>query len=325
MEEVDMALIKCPECGKEVSTLATTCPHCGCPVEDSVGKERLKIIKNIDNHMVQCKNCGTWNFVGVQECKECHKIITGQDYIQTNQKAAGISTEPSKNVTPFYGKTWFVILMLCCWCFPIGLFLMWKYKKFNKPTRIIITTIYALMLISIAASNDSSDTAESNAYTSSTEIIESESDLTTDSEITEEVTVAEETVVEKTSEPVLSEEEFKAACQEIAYKTLLRTPDEYVGTKIVIVAKIKQVMQGGWFDDGQYYRIQTDNDGYEYYMDDEYFMYDCRVNDSLKILNEDVIKIYAEFAGLEEVKRALTGVKEEVPAIKAYYIDLISE
>ena len=27
-----MALIKCPECGKDVSTSAETCPHCGYPI-----------------------------------------------------------------------------------------------------------------------------------------------------------------------------------------------------------------------------------------------------------------------------------------------------
>ena len=27
-----MALIKCPECGKEISDKAAACPHCGCPV-----------------------------------------------------------------------------------------------------------------------------------------------------------------------------------------------------------------------------------------------------------------------------------------------------
>ena len=26
-----MALIKCPECGKEISDKAEFCPHCGCP------------------------------------------------------------------------------------------------------------------------------------------------------------------------------------------------------------------------------------------------------------------------------------------------------
>ena len=28
-----MALIKCPECGKEISDKAAACPNCGCPVE----------------------------------------------------------------------------------------------------------------------------------------------------------------------------------------------------------------------------------------------------------------------------------------------------
>ena len=32
-----MSLIKCPECGKEISDKATSCPNCGCPV--SVPKE----------------------------------------------------------------------------------------------------------------------------------------------------------------------------------------------------------------------------------------------------------------------------------------------
>lgn len=27
-----MALVPCPECGKNVSTLASSCPHCGCPL-----------------------------------------------------------------------------------------------------------------------------------------------------------------------------------------------------------------------------------------------------------------------------------------------------
>lgn len=30
-----MALIKCPECGKEVSTVADTCPHCGYPIKNN--------------------------------------------------------------------------------------------------------------------------------------------------------------------------------------------------------------------------------------------------------------------------------------------------
>ena len=31
-----MALIKCPECGKEISDKAQSCPNCGCPIEDAL-------------------------------------------------------------------------------------------------------------------------------------------------------------------------------------------------------------------------------------------------------------------------------------------------
>lgn len=44
-----MALIKCPECGKEVSDKATACPNCGCPMSEMVtsGTVRIKISNNI--------------------------------------------------------------------------------------------------------------------------------------------------------------------------------------------------------------------------------------------------------------------------------------
>jgi predicted amidophosphoribosyltransferase len=42
-----MALIKCPECGKEISDLAKACPSCGCPVNsDSVDEtESVRIVQ----------------------------------------------------------------------------------------------------------------------------------------------------------------------------------------------------------------------------------------------------------------------------------------
>lgn len=41
-----MAPIKCPECGREISDKAASCPNCGCPVEKS-GQEK-KIIVTFD-------------------------------------------------------------------------------------------------------------------------------------------------------------------------------------------------------------------------------------------------------------------------------------
>lgn len=37
-----MPLIKCPECGKEVSNKAHTCPHCGFPIEEMAVEEVAK-------------------------------------------------------------------------------------------------------------------------------------------------------------------------------------------------------------------------------------------------------------------------------------------
>lgn len=44
-----MALIKCGECGKEVSSKAVACPYCGCPIEETVkeGVIRIKMPNNI--------------------------------------------------------------------------------------------------------------------------------------------------------------------------------------------------------------------------------------------------------------------------------------
>ena len=50
-----MALIKCNECGKEISDKATICIHCGCPVELKIKcSECGKEIKSNDKI---CKNC----------------------------------------------------------------------------------------------------------------------------------------------------------------------------------------------------------------------------------------------------------------------------
>lgn len=38
-----MAIINCPECGKEVSSKAISCPNCGCPIENVLPCGLVKI------------------------------------------------------------------------------------------------------------------------------------------------------------------------------------------------------------------------------------------------------------------------------------------
>lgn len=60
-----MAMIRCPECGQRVSSMALTCPHCG------VG---------IKGHLRECPHCGEWMLDDQSKCPECDSPVeTGGD------------------------------------------------------------------------------------------------------------------------------------------------------------------------------------------------------------------------------------------------------
>ena len=51
-----MALIKCPECGKEISDKASRCPKCGYPIE-IIKKESYINIKEFENIVLNDVEC----------------------------------------------------------------------------------------------------------------------------------------------------------------------------------------------------------------------------------------------------------------------------
>lgn len=192
----------------------------------------------------------------------------------------------------------------------------------------IIIAVVVIGIIGAAAGGEDEEKVQTDTAGEVQMVTESKPAETEKVEESMAETLAEETreTERETQEetlPVETEDEFKASCQEVDYKELLRHPEQYVGQRVFVVAKIQQIVQGGWLDDKEYYRIQTDKDGYELYLDDEYFMYDMRVSDDTKLLQDDVVRVYAEFSGTEEITRALTGTKEEIPALEAYYIDIL--
>lgn len=42
----------------------------------------------------------------------------------------------------FYQRTWFIVLMMFFCCMPLGLFLMWYYKKYSKPVMAMFTVVF---------------------------------------------------------------------------------------------------------------------------------------------------------------------------------------
>ena len=84
-----MAMSKCRECGKAVSTLAKTCPHCGVPKPVKKIAKKLKKKKksrvNIQNNIAYCSNCGT-ELPSGPPCDNPNCRLSKKPKVKTNKK-----------------------------------------------------------------------------------------------------------------------------------------------------------------------------------------------------------------------------------------------
>jgi RNA polymerase subunit RPABC4/transcription elongation factor Spt4 len=53
-----MAIIKCPECGHQISDKAPVCPNCGVEIAGKI---------------IRCPNCGEVYFSNEEMCPNCHR------------------------------------------------------------------------------------------------------------------------------------------------------------------------------------------------------------------------------------------------------------
>ena len=183
--------------------------------------------------------------------------------------------------------------------------------------------IAIIVLIIFAAIGSSGSDSDSSSKASSSSAVSKAASTSSSSSISASTAVSSETASSAAAEPELSEADYKAACEVVAYKDLCRYPDKYAGTKIVIQVKVQQIMDASWLSNDKAWRVQTDNDGYGLYLDDEYYAIDKRSADSVKILTDDIVVIYGEFTGTTEVTRALTNTTDEIPSIDVKYADLV--
>jgi cell division septum initiation protein DivIVA len=131
------------------------------------------------------------------------------------------------------------------------------------------------------------------------------------------------------SMPEIDVSTYKAQCKvigtDVEYKDLLRHPEKYIGSYVTMTVQVKQSTETSFWSDEVAYRCNSDESGYDFYMDDEYYVADNRAENSEKILKDDIIKVYGEFTGVETVTRALTGTKEDIPQISMKFSELIEE
>lgn len=95
-----MALIKCPECGKDVSDKAEVCIHCGYPLKAETNQK-----ESDERPYTKCPKCGAKNEEGVKTCKVCHHVYTDSEYIIiTPEKRNNTLAEiQNNNVHEFHG------------------------------------------------------------------------------------------------------------------------------------------------------------------------------------------------------------------------------
>ena len=84
-----MALIICPECGKEFSDKASACPNCGCPTSEKTSNKKnflLQIIeKNQEEKRLEKERIKQMDREGIPYCPKCHSSS-----LSANKKGFGI-------------------------------------------------------------------------------------------------------------------------------------------------------------------------------------------------------------------------------------------
>lgn len=111
------------------------------------------------------------------------------------------------------------------------------------------------------------------------------------------------------SEQADKEKEFKQQCQSVDYREYFRNDHKYIGEKIKVEILVDQVIEG-------------DCRGYDL-SDNEYYICDLRTGeDKFRIMEGDWITVYGEFAGVQQITRALGDYTSDIFCVDGKYIDL---
>lgn len=270
-------MITCPECGKEISDRAVSCPHCGYPIQIFVNKEE-KIENKIENNPEECNN------------------ITFPTYGTTfeNRKIKNSYTENIDNIriiiTVFrwifsvifllfafiifmgFGIKGFVSFILLTGC---AFFISPLTNKLKIDIPIVLNIIFAISLFFISIIAIPS-TATENAENNNTEVVKNEmtNNENENKESDEEIVELEETSVYNDNDieendfddVVLSDNtENNNVYETVFFYTLMDNIEYYNGKNIRTVVQVSDCYQS---DKESYIKSQysdsnlSENSGY---------------------------------------------------------------
>ncbi|MDO4332621.1 MAG: zinc-ribbon domain-containing protein [Eubacteriales bacterium] len=95
-----MALINCPECGREISDKAVSCPHCGYPIEKLLSKNEFTSSEEVDTRAFQDNDVSQSE---PNRCKICGKALIDNTHVycdacRVNIKKTAYATRASSKM-----------------------------------------------------------------------------------------------------------------------------------------------------------------------------------------------------------------------------------
>lgn len=276
---------------------------------------------------MNCKKCGKEMRIGTEEVGIDERqlpIIHRFAYCDNCMEKIDLDIQPTNNKPPKPQKKKDGILSVLAVIFSIFTCTFWigfvlaiidlctdknkERKHSGSIFAIILACIWLLILLLGGGDTETEQTTEVATTQATTQTV-------TEQQSTE-VATTEEIITE-------TEEEYKASCEEYAYKDVLRNPEQYVGKRVKIPVMITSVHEESILNSTKYYFAYSEGE-YGWYSGDYYAIFDERVDNNLKLLSDDVIYVYGEIAE-SEYTSSLILASEEVFAIKMKYVELLEE
>lgn len=118
-----------------------------------------------------------------------------------------------------------------------------------------------------------------------------------------------------------AKKDYIASCKTYKYKDIARNPDKYYGKRAKFKGEVVQVIEG-YLDITL--RVDVTKGKYGIYTDTMYVVYTPKSSTESRILEDDIITIYGELAGIETYETVM-GAKVRIPRIDAEYITINSK
>lgn len=118
-----------------------------------------------------------------------------------------------------------------------------------------------------------------------------------------------------------AKKDYIASCKTYKYKDIARNPDKYYGKRAKFKGEVVQVIEGYL---STTLRVDVTKGKYGIYTDTMYVVYTPKSSTESRILEDDIITIYGELAGIESYETVM-GAKVSIPRIDAEYITINSK